>query len=90
MRFEWDETKAKANLLRHGVDFADTATSFDDDRALTVADPDAVGEERFLTVAQDAIGRLLVTCFAFRGDTIRIISSRKASRGERRRYEIIG
>jgi uncharacterized DUF497 family protein len=30
MRFEWDETKAKANLLRHGVDFADTATSFDD------------------------------------------------------------
>ena len=90
MRFEWDGTKAKANLLRHGVDFADSATTFDDDRALTVTDPDAVGEERFLTVAQDAVGRLLVTCFVLRGDTIRIISSRKASRGERRRYEIIG
>ncbi len=89
MDFEWDLAKAKANLLQHGVDFADAATSFDDDRALSVADPDAEGEERFLTVAKDANRRVLVTCFAFRGDAIRIISSRKASRGERRRYAMI-
>ena len=87
MGFEWDLGKAKANLLQHGVDFTDAATSFDDEGALTVADPDSEGEERFLTVAKDANGRILVTCFAFRGDLIRIISARKASRGERRRYE---
>ena len=89
MHFEWDLAKAKANLLRHGIDFADAATCFEDDRALTLADPDSVDEERFLTVAQDANHRVLVTCFAYRGDAIRIISSRKASRGERRRYRVI-
>ncbi len=89
MDFEWDLVKAKTNLLRHGVNFADAATSFDDRHALTVVDPDLESEERFLTVAQDVNGRVLVTCFAFRGDAIRIISSRKASRGERHRYEMI-
>ena len=87
MDFEWDEAKASANLLKHGVDFADVATCFDDDRALTLADPDSEGEERFLTVATDAFGRILVTYFTYRGATIRIISSRKASPGECRRYE---
>jgi uncharacterized DUF497 family protein len=87
MDFEWDLVKAKANLLQHGADFADAATSFDDERALTVADPDSESEERFLTIAKGANGRVLVTCFAFRGETIRVISSRKASRSERRRYE---
>jgi uncharacterized DUF497 family protein len=44
MDFEWDEAKANANLLKHGIDFADVAPCFDDDRALTLADPDS--EER--------------------------------------------
>ena len=89
MTFEWDLVKAKANMLRHGVDFADAATSFNDVHALTVIDPDSESEERHLTVAQDVNGRVLVTCFAFRGNSIRIISSRKASPGERRRYGVI-
>jgi len=87
MNFKWDLAKAKANLLQHGVDFADAATSFDDVRALSVTDPDSEGEERFLTIAKAANGRVLVTCYAYREDAIRIISSRNASRGERRRYE---
>ncbi len=87
MDFEWNEAKANANLLKHGIDFADVAPCFDDDRALTLADPDSEGEERFLTVAMDAYGRILVTSFAYREATIRIISSRKASPGECRRYE---
>ena len=87
MQFEWDETKAKTNLLRHGIDFADAATSFDDDLALTFADPDSENEARFLTMAKDNIGRTLVTCFAIRGNSIRIITSRKASKGERHHYE---
>jgi len=87
MEFEWDEAKANANLLKHGIDFADVPPCFDDDRALTLADPDSEGEERFLTMAMDAYGRVLVTCFAYREAAIRIISSRRASPGERRRYE---
>jgi len=59
---------------------------FYDQRALTVVDPDSEGEERFLTVAMDA-RRVLVTSFTFRGDAIRIISSRKASPGECRDYD---
>lgn len=86
MRFEWNKAKASANLLRHGVDLADAATSFDDERALTLPDPDAVGEERFVTVAMDAFGRILVTAWTFREDAIRLISARKASAGERHRY----
>jgi uncharacterized protein len=87
MGFEWNSAKAKANLLKHRVDFADAATCFYDARALTIIDPDSQDEERFLTIATDACGRVLVTSFAFRGDNIRIISSRKASPGERRRYD---
>jgi hypothetical protein len=87
MDFEWSSAKAKANLLQHRVDFADAATSFYDQRALTIVDPDSEGEERFLTVAMDGRGRILVTSFTFRSDTIRIISSRKASPGERRHYD---
>lgn len=89
MDFEWDLAKAKANLLRHGIDFADAATCFEDDHGLTLADPDTEGEERFLTVAKDANQHVLVTCFTLRGDAIRIISCRKATRRERRRYEVI-
>jgi uncharacterized DUF497 family protein len=86
MRFHWDKAKASANLLRHGVDFADAATSFDDERALTIPDPDAIHEERFVTLAMDARGRILVTVWTVRDDAIRLISARKASAGERRRY----
>jgi uncharacterized DUF497 family protein len=50
-------------------------------------DPDAVGEERFLALAADPTGRVLVTAFAYTGANVRIISARRASPGERKRYE---
>ena len=87
MDFEWDEAKANAKLLKHGIDFADVTPCFDDDRALTLVDTDSEGEEKFLMVAMDAYGRILVTSFAYRKAAIRIISSRKASPGECRQYE---
>lgn len=86
MLFSWDATKAKGNLQRHGIDFADAATSFEDPHAVTIADPDATGEVRIVTIAMDANHRILVTVYTYRDDTIRLISSRKASAGERRRY----
>lgn len=83
---EWDPGKARANARKHGVDFADAATVLHDERAVTVRDDDA-DEERFVTVGQDALGRILVVVFTWRGDRVRLISGRRATRRERRVYE---
>ena len=87
MEYEWDPAKAKVNLRKHRVSFADAALALEDPRALTMADPDASGEQRFVSLGSDPIGRVLVTVFTPRGRRTRIISSRKASRNERRVYE---
>ena len=85
--YEWDPAKAAANVEKHGVSFADAVTALKDELALTIPDPDSVGEDRFVSVGMDATGQILVTVFTFRADVVRIISSRKASKGERKRYE---
>ena len=87
MDFEWDPAKAAANLKKHRVSFADAVLSLEDPLALTMPDPDSSGEERFVCLGADPSGRLLVTVFVHRANRIRIISSRKASRGERLSYE---
>jgi len=85
--FEWDPRKAEANLTKHGVDFADAAVSLEDPNALTALDPDAVDEERFVTMAMDPNGRVLVVVYTYAGESLRIISARKASPGERKHYQ---
>ena len=85
--YEWDPAKAEANLKKHGVDFADAAVSFEDEKALVETDPDAQDEERFVCLAADPAGRVIVTVYTYRDEKIRIISARSASPGERRRYE---
>jgi uncharacterized protein len=72
VEFEWDERKARANLRKHRVDFADAATMFQDDRAVTVAEDDT-DEERYVTIGMDALARVLVVAYAMRGERIRII-----------------
>jgi uncharacterized DUF497 family protein len=59
---EWDVRKAAENLTKHGVDFADAATIFDDEFAVTIAD-ESSDEQRFVTVGLDALGRLLVVIY---------------------------
>jgi uncharacterized DUF497 family protein len=86
MDYEWDRAKAAANPKKHRVAFVDTALSLEDPLARTMADPDVSGEERYVCLGSDPPGRVLVTVFAHRGKIIRIISSRKASRAERRTY----
>ncbi len=87
MEYEWDAHKAAANLSKHGIDFADAVTALEDDAAITVVDEFA-DEERFVTIGTDALGRLLVVVYTWRGqDVIRIISARKATARERRQYE---
>lgn len=87
MDYEWDSAKAMANAKKHGVDFADAVLALSDDLAVTISDPDSEDEERLVSLGMDPIGRVLVTVFTRRGESIRIISSRKASKGERRQYE---
>jgi hypothetical protein len=84
--FEWDRSKAKKNLLKHGVAFADTFAVFEDPNAVTLDDHRA-DEQRFVTQGMDAFGRILVVVYTWRGDNIRIISARKAVRSEVRQYE---
>ena len=78
--------KARINVRDHGIDFADAVIVFEDDAAITVED-DSSDEERFVTLGADGMGRVLVVAYTYRGDTIRIISARKATRKERSQYE---
>lgn len=88
MRFEWDPSKAAENLAKHGVSFAEAATVFRDVLSATGADPDhSSDEERFVTFGISTSGRLLAVAHTDRDDTIRIISARPATPGERRIYE---
>lgn len=83
---EWDSRKAAGNLKKHGIDFADAATVLYDDRAITVRDDDA-GEERYVTIGMDALARVLVIVYTWRGSRPRLISARAATRQEREEYE---
>ena len=87
MEYEWDENKAAANLRKHGVDFADAVAVLEDELALTVPDPSSAEEQRFVTMGSDPFSRVLVVIYTWRGDCIRLISARKATRRERRQYE---
>ncbi len=86
MEFEWDPRKAAANLRKRGIDFADAATVLYDELAITVPN-DHPEEDRFVTLGMDAIGRVLVAVYTWRGDRARLISARHATRRERRQYE---
>ncbi len=88
MQFEWDPAKAAENLAKHGVSFEEAATVFRDTLSVTGEDPDhSVDEERFVIFGVSTSGRLLVVAHTERGDTIRIISARPATPGERKIYE---
>jgi hypothetical protein len=85
--YEWDPAKNRANLAKHGVDFADAVAVFEDDLALTRPDPASRGESRFVTLGLDAFGRHLVVVFTERGARVRIMSARLATKLERKAYE---
>ena len=88
MDFQWDETKAEANQWKHGVSFAEAMTVLADSLSLTGFDPDhSDDEDRYITMGLSVLGRLLLVSHTDRGDMVRIISARKATRRERRDYE---
>jgi uncharacterized protein len=87
MTFEWDESKNRANVRKHGLDFADAEEMF---RGLLLIRPDTdedYDEERWLGIGMIR-GRVAFVAFVERPpDTIRIISLRKADHEEREQYE---
>jgi hypothetical protein len=85
--YEWDAAEARANYAKHGVYFADATAVLEDDFALTMRDPYCEEEERWVTMGKDALGRIVVVVYAWRGDSIRLISARRGSAREKKAYE---
>ena len=86
MRAEWDAAKEAVNFRKHGVGLAGAVSVFDDVFAITIPD-ESSAQERFMTLGVDAFGRVIVVVYTWRGEAVRIISARKATRRERRQYE---
>ena len=88
MKFEWDPDKARSNLRKHKVSFEEAVTALNDPMSATGTDPDhSFAEDRYITFGVSERGRLLVVAHTERGDTVRIMSARIASKGERKIYE---
>ena len=87
MRFQYDAAKAAANVRKHGVSFADAEGVLKDPLALTIEDPDAQDERRYVAIGLGSSGELLVVIYTEREDEYRLISARRATRRERRAYE---
>jgi uncharacterized DUF497 family protein len=86
MAVEWDPVKARSNLRKHGIRFADAATALEDERAISVRD-EREAEERWITIGMDGLARLLVVVYTWRDEEVRLISARAATPRERRQYE---
>jgi uncharacterized DUF497 family protein len=88
VNFQWDEGNARTNLEKHGVSFEEAATVFGDPLSLTIPDPaHSQVEDRWIVLGHSHQRKLLVVVHTERGDNIRIISARRASKRERKSYE---
>jgi uncharacterized protein len=88
MMFEWDKSKATANLKKHGVSFEEAKSVFDNVLAVIFDDEaHSVGEKREIIIGHSRNNRLLLISFTERPNAIRIISARLATRRERKNYE---
>ena len=88
MEFEWDKNKAASNLSKHGVSFDEARTAFDDPLYIDFYDPDhSYDEHRYIIIGQSMQNSLLVISYTERGNVIRLISARQATRKERETYE---
>ena len=87
MSAEFDPKKDAANIKKHGVSLSEGDGVLNDPLALTVEDPSAEGEQRFVTIGMNAFGSLMVVVHTPRSSGSRTISVRKADPKERRNYE---
>lgn len=88
MKFEWHGAKAAANKRKHGISFDEAATVFADGLSYVFPDLDHSDDEtRFLIIGMSETGRILVVSHTDRGERVRLISAREATRKERNFYE---
>ncbi|HXQ69661.1 MAG TPA: BrnT family toxin [Pyrinomonadaceae bacterium] len=88
MQFEWDEEKGTSNLSKHGVSFEDAVTVFGDPLSDALPDPDhSFEDQRFIIIGSTESGKILVVAHTDDSQTVRIISAREATHGERQFYE---
>lgn len=90
LKFEWDKTKASANLKKHGVSFEEAKSVFYDEYAKLISDPDhSEKEERFILLGLSNSLRVILVCHCYRseGNVIRIISARKATPNKSKVYK---
>lgn len=89
IKFEWNSAKAEANLRKHGISFAEAQSVFFDEFAVQFFDEEhSTDERRFVMLGMSSMTRLLIVCHCERGagNTVRIISARKATRRESVHY----
>jgi uncharacterized protein len=88
MDAEWDPAKARANLRKHGIRFADAVTALEDARAISIRDERGEGDEaRWISIGMDSLARILVVVYTWRGERVRLISARHATGREAQHYE---
>jgi uncharacterized DUF497 family protein len=86
--FEWDKEKAKKNIEIHGISFDEATTAFKDTLSLVIYNPlHSDDEDRYVLVGNSFANRLLVVIHTDRGERIRIISARTATKKEVKQYE---
>ena len=88
MLFEWDDEKEKINIVKHGIDFATAARVFGDENRLEIYDEaHSDNEDRYITIGSvDGVTFIVMVIYTERGDAIRLISARKATKQEGRMY----
>ena len=90
MKFDWNPNKNKSNIKKHGVDFEEAETVFQDEMALELFDDEhSEDEDRYIIIGLSSKTRELMVCHCYRngGDIIRIISARRATKSEIALYE---
>ena len=88
VRFEWDENKGRKNLSKHSISFEEASTVFGDPNSIIITDSvHSESEDRFVILGRSYRGKIMVVVHTERGESIRIISARPATRTESRTYE---
>ena len=88
VRFEWDDNKEQINIAKHGIDFTTAARVFEDENRLELYDEaHSDTEDRYITIGEiNGVAIVVFVVYTERGDAIRLISARKATKQERRAY----
>ena len=88
LKFEWDDKKANINRRKHGITFEEATTAFADELSITIDDPlHSHDEERLILIGMSKQLKILVVIHVERGDVIRLVSARKATKQEQKFYE---